>query len=114
MKKTFGLAFVLVLAAIPAFAGKRNPTVTIPEAVQVGSTKLPAGDYKLIMTGSEPNVQVTLEQNAKPVVTFSAKAVESKNTPGVATDSANGTVVLQSILLDRLTLVLNSAPNSGQ
>ncbi|MGA2217247.1 MAG: hypothetical protein ABSG51_04125 [Terracidiphilus sp.] len=114
MKKFLGLAFVLVLASAPAFAGKKNPTVTIPQTVQVGSTKLPAGDYKLVITGSEPNVQVTLTQNQKPVVTFSAKAVEGKSNPGIATDSASGSVILQSILLDHLTLVLDSAPRSGQ
>ena len=113
MKQYFALAFVLVLVSTPAFAGKRSSTVSIPETVQVGSTKLPAGDYKLEMTGSEPNVQVTLTQNKKPVVTFAAKAVDGKYLPGVATDSHNGTIVLESIQLDHLTLVLDGTPHSA-
>jgi hypothetical protein len=40
--------------------------------------------------------------------------VKGKNLPGVTTDLANGTVVLESILLDHLTLILESAPRSGQ
>jgi hypothetical protein len=113
MKQYFALAFVLVLVSTPAFAGKRSPTVSIPETVQVGSTKLAAGDYKLEMTGSEPNVQVTLTQNQKPVVTFAAKAVDGKYLPGVATDSANGTLVLESIQLNNLTLLVEGAPHSA-
>jgi hypothetical protein len=112
MKQFFGLICALLLVSTPAFAGKRSSTVSIPETVQVGSTKLPAGDYKLLITGSEPNVQVTLTQNEKPVVTFSAKAVEGKYLPGVATDSAGGTVVLESIQLDHLTLVVDSTAHA--
>ena len=44
MKRFFGIALTLVLFAAPAFASKKPPTVTIPAAVQVGSTQLPAGD----------------------------------------------------------------------
>ena len=113
MKQFFALAFVLVLVSTPAFAGKRSPTISIPEAVQVGSTKLPAGDYKLEMTGSEPNVQVTLTQNQKPVVTFSAKAVDGKYLPGVSTDSASGKLVLESIQLDHVALLLDGVSHSA-
>jgi hypothetical protein len=114
MKRFFGFALTLVLFAAPAFASKKPQTVTIPETVQVGSTQLPAGDYKLTRTGSGSNVQVTLTQNEKAVVTFSARAVEGKNNPGVTTENQGGVVVLEAIQLNSVSLVLEGAPRSGQ
>jgi hypothetical protein len=62
MKRFFGIALTLVLFAAPAFASKKPPTVTIPAAVQVGSTQVPAGDYTLAWTGSGSNVQARQEE----------------------------------------------------
>ena len=114
MKRFFGIALTLVLFAAPAFASMKPQTVTIPKNVQVGSTQLPAGEYKLTMTGSGPSVQVTLTQNEKAVITFSAKAVNRKNDPGVETMTDGGVTVLESIQLRTVSLVLESAAHSGQ
>ena len=114
MKRFFGFALTLVLFAAPAFAGTKPQTVTIPKNVQVGSTQLPAGDYKLTMTGSGSSVQVTLTQNQKAVVTFSAKIVAGKNEPGVETMTDGGVTVLESIQLRTVSLVLENAAHSGQ
>ena len=114
MKRFFGIALTLVLFAAPAFASKKPPTVTIPATVQVGSTQLPAGDYKLTLTGSGSNVQVTLSQNEKAVVTFPAKAIGAKNNAGVETHAQGNVEVLDTIQLSNLTLVLQGAPHSGQ
>jgi hypothetical protein len=114
MKRFFCLTFALVLLCVPAFAGKKSQTVYMPEAVQLGSTKLPAGEYKMIWTGSGSNVQVTLLQKEKAVATFPATAVEGKNQPGVTTSGLGGTVVLESIQLDHVSLVLQGATHSGQ
>ena len=47
MKRLFGFALMLALFSVPAFAGKqvsiREP---LPRTATVGSTQLPAGDYK--------------------------------------------------------------------
>jgi hypothetical protein len=114
MKRFFGFALTLVLFAAPAFASMKSQTVTIPKTVQVGSTQLPAGDYKLTWTGSGSNVQVTLTQNEKAVITFSAKAVDGKNDPGVETLTDGGVTVLESIQLKTVSLVLENAAHSGQ
>jgi hypothetical protein len=114
MKRFFGIALTLVLFAAPAFASKKPPTVTIPATVQVGSMQVPAGDYTLTWTGSGSNVQATLAQRGKTVVAFPATAVEGKNNPGVETHAQGAVQVLDRIQLDNVTLVLGSAPHSGQ
>ena len=114
MKRFFGFALTLVLFAAPAFAGTKPQTVIIPQKVQIGSTQLPAGDYKLTWTGSGSSVQVTLTQNEKAVVTFSAKAIEGKYEPGVETMTDGGVTVLETIQLRTVSLVLENASHSGQ
>lgn len=114
MKRFICLTFALVVFCVPAFAGKKSQTVYISEVVQVGSTQLPVGQYKLTWTGSGSNVQATLLRNEKAVATFSATAVEGKNQPGVTTSGLAGAAVLESIQLDHVSLVLQGATHSGQ
>jgi hypothetical protein len=114
MKRFFGFALTLVLFAAPAFASKKPPTVTIPAAVQVGSTQVPAGDYTLTWTGSGSNVQATLAQNGKAVVAFSATEIDGKSNQGVETHAQGGVQILDRIQLNNVTLVLGGAPHSGQ
>jgi hypothetical protein len=114
MKRFFGFALLLVLSAAPAFGSSKKPqTVIIPETVQVGSTQLPAGTYKLAWTGSESDVQVTLAQAGKTVITFAAKTVEQKNNPGVDLNTNAGVVSLERIHLDNVSLQLEGAPHPG-
>ena len=115
MKRFFGFALMLALFAAPAFAGNNKPqTVTIPETVQVGSTQVPAGDYKLTWTGTGSDVQATLAKYNKTIVTFSAKVVAGKNLPGINTDAKSGVAVLESIQLSKLSLLLEGTTTSGQ
>jgi hypothetical protein len=114
MKRSFGFALMVVLFAAPAFGGKKPQTVVFPQKVLVGSTQLPAGTYKLTYTGSGSDVQVTLTQNEKSVLTFPAKVVEGKNNAGLTTDSRGGSDTLVSIELDDATLELQTAAQSGQ
>jgi len=114
MKRSFNLALMLVLFAAPVFAGNKTPTVVIPANVQVGSTQLPAGNYKLTWTGSGSNVQATLTQNGKAVITFSAKMVEGKNQPSVETATQGVTTILDVIHTDNFSLILDGTPQSGQ
>jgi hypothetical protein len=114
LKRSFSFALLLVLFAVPAFAGNKTPTVDIPQNVQVGSTQLPAGQYELTWTGSGSNVQATLIQNKKAVITFSAKMVEGKNDPGVETDKQAGATILDVIRTSKFSLILGGGPQSGQ
>lgn len=114
MKRFFGFAVILILFAAPAFAGPKPQSVVIPATVQVGSTQLPAGTYKLTWTGSGSSVQVTLMQNQKTILTFAAKEVDGKNSPGVQTYSHNGVVSLEAIFLSNASLQVEGAPQTGQ
>jgi len=116
MKRLVGFASVLVLLAAPALASSKKPqTVIIPQAVQVGSTQLPAGTYKLAWTGSAgSDVQVTLTQSGKTVLTFAAKAIEQKNNPGVDVNTIAGISTLVSINLDTVSLDVEGALHPGQ
>jgi hypothetical protein len=114
MKKFLSFSLLFVAASIPAFAGTKSQTVTFPQAVEVGSTLVPAGSYALSVAGSGPTVQVTLAQGKKPVVTFSARAVQSKAEQNIATDDSGKVSVLESIQIKDLNLVLDETKASGQ
>jgi hypothetical protein len=118
MKRLLYSAAVLALVSIPAFAAKNSQSVTLPEAVTVGSTQLPAGDYKVTWTGTGSDVQVTLLEkdkfSAKPV-TLTAKVVdatESRN--GFTVDRQGNVNALQTLQMGKTTLVFNGAPANGQ
>jgi hypothetical protein len=107
MKRLFGVILGCTLLAVPALAAKNSQTVTIPTAVQVGSTVLPAGDYKVSWTGSGDSAQVTIAKKGVAPVTVPAKVVEQKNDhSGVSTGAQDGKAVLQTILLNDVKLVL--------
>jgi hypothetical protein len=114
MKRFIGYVAVLALLSAPAFAAKNSSTVTIPQAVTVGTTQLPAAQYQVTWTGTGSNGQVTLV-NGKSTVTVPAKVVDQKNAvTSVLTSSKTGTTVLEGINLNKVTLVFTSTPNSGQ
>jgi hypothetical protein len=52
-----------------AYAARNSRSVEISDAVQIGSTKLRPGDYKVEWQGTGPAVQVSFQQNGKTVVT---------------------------------------------
>ena len=115
MKQLAAFASMLVLLAAPAFgAGSKPQNVVIPQAVQIGSTQVPAGNYKLAYTGTG-NVQVTLTQAGKTVLTFPPKEID-KNTvnPGVDLITNGAVTNLQAIHLSKVSFELSSAPQSGQ
>jgi hypothetical protein len=115
MNRLAAFASMLVLLAAPAFgAGNKPQTVIIPENVQVGSTQLPAGTYKLVFTGTGSDVQVTLTQAGKTVLTFAAKAVEQRNNPGLNLNTNAGVTTLEAINLDKISLHVEDAPHPGQ
>src|SRR5260370_33366648 len=84
----FALVSVLaVLSPLGAFARDKNQrSVDIPDTVQVGSTQLQAGHYKLQIAGTGPDVQVTFLQNGKTVATVpgTLKRREDQSTPAAS------------------------------
>lgn len=107
MKRIFGFVLACTFLSIPAFAANNSQTVSLPSAVQVGSTQLPAGDYKVTWTGTGDSAQVTLAKKGVQTVTVPAKVVAQKHDrTGVTTNSTGDKTILQVILLSKVSLVL--------
>lgn len=115
MKRFFGFALMLVLLSVPAFAAKNSQNVSITDPIKVGSTQLPAGDYKVSWTGTGSSVQVTIEEKGKASVTVPAKIVEAKNGHvALLTNSVGGANVLETIQLNNLSIIFAGATASGE
>jgi hypothetical protein len=115
MKRFFGFALMLALLSVPAFAAKNSQNVSVTDPIKVGSTQLPAGDYKVSWAGTGSNVQVTIAEKGKASVTVPAKIVEAKNGHvALLTNTVGGTNVLESIQLNDLSIVLTGATASGE
>jgi hypothetical protein len=115
MKRFFGFAILVASLAVPAFAAKNSQTVTFADAVRVGSTQLPAGNYKVSWTTNGSSAQVTIAEKGVPAVTVPAKLVDAKNGHvAVLTNTVGGVAVLESIQLDNVSLVLTGATGSGE
>ncbi|MDR3727828.1 MAG: hypothetical protein P4K86_12375 [Terracidiphilus sp.] len=107
MKRFFGFVIVCILFSVSALAASNSQTIKFNGAVQVGSTVLPAGDYKVSWTGTGASAKVTLEKKGIPSVTVPATVVEQKsNHIGISTDSQSGKDVLKSIILSNVSLTL--------
>jgi hypothetical protein len=105
---------MLALVSAPAFAAKNSENVTISQAVTVGTTQLPAADYKVTWNGTGSNAQVTFT-HGKSVITLPAKVVEQKHdVVTVLTDSKEGATILQGINLSKVSVEFTSSPSSGQ
>jgi Protein of unknown function (DUF2911) len=117
MKRILGFAIILSSLSIPAFAAK-SQDITISNPVTVGSTQLPAGDYKITWTGTAPDVQVTIAQKNthKPVTaTVPARLVTEKHDLILLTTSTKaGAKTLETLELKDATLTFTSTPVSGQ
>ncbi len=118
MKRLLFSAAILALVSIPAFAAKNEKTVSFPDSVTVGSTQLPAGDYKVTWTGAGSNVQVTLVEKDKfkaTPTTVTAKVVASTTDhTGFTVDRQGDANVLQTLQLGKTTLVFANASSNGQ
>ncbi len=114
MKRFLGYAAMLALLSAPAFAAKNSENITISQPVTVGSTQVPAANYKVAWTAVGSNAQVTLT-HGKSVITLPAKVVEQKNNmSSILTQSKDGVNILEGINLNNVTVTFTSATSSGQ
>jgi hypothetical protein len=114
MKRLLGYAAMLALVSAPAFAAKNSDKITLSQPVTIGTTKLPAADYKVTWTGTGSSAQVTLA-NSKSTVTLPAKVVDQKNNVNsVLTNTKDGVSILEGINLNKVTVVFTPSTNSGQ
>lgn len=73
------LAALALLVPLSTFARSKNErSVFIPDTVQVGSTQLKAGAYKVEWQGSGPLLRLIFLQHGKTVATAGGKMVEMK------------------------------------
>jgi hypothetical protein len=67
------LSIFAMLSLLSVFARNKNQqSVNIPDTVQVGSTQLKPGNYKMEWQGTGPDIQVTFLRDGKTVVTVPA------------------------------------------
>ena len=115
MKRNLGCVLILGLLSIPGFAATNSKNVNFPGKLTVGTTELPAGDYKVSWTGADSNVQVTIARNGKTLATVPAKLVPANNEHvGMSTNTVNGVAVLESIQLDKFNLELTKPASAGE
>ena len=115
MKRLVSYALVSALLTAPAFAAKNSQSFKLPVAVNVGSTQLSAGDYKVSWTETGPNAKVTLEQYGKAPVTVAAKVTDEKHgRVSYTVNRIGGVDQLETIQLDKVNVVLDNATSSGQ
>ena len=114
MKRLFGYALMLALTVAPSFAAKNSQSVSFSQPVKVGSTDIPAGDFKLTWTGTGDTVQVTLASKGS-TVTFPAKLVAEKHPyKSYVVSNATGFAQLQTIELSDVSLQIESPAASGK
>lgn len=120
--KYFSLvATVTMLLSLSSFAAeKHDGKFTLTEPAQVGSTQLPAGDYKAQWSGTGQDVQVQIIQHGKTLVTVPGKLVDNKeaaqyNSVTVKPGSRNVKTVDEIDFANRKeALVLSESQTSGE
>ncbi len=65
MKRFLGYVLVLGSLVVPAFAAKNSQSLTLTTPVTVGTTQLPAGDYKVTWTGTGSTYKSPSRRKAK-------------------------------------------------
>lgn len=107
--KRFGVGLLALVFTVAAYAAKNSETVNLTQAVQVGSTQLPAGPLKVSWTGTGSNAQVTLAPKGKNPITVPGQIVDERhNYAGVGTINVNGIQYLQEVQLSNVTVVVQN------
>ena len=92
MKHMLGIAFLLVLFALPLVAGSNSAEYSLPSNVRIGDVPLQEGHCKVTWTqptGSD--TQLTIKMSNQKTITVPAHVVEVKQGPNaVQTFTSNG------------------------
>ena len=88
---------VLVLLSVSAWAGdKMKANIQINQTVQVGSTQLAPGEYKMTWTESGSNAEVTFSQGKRVIAIVPAQATQERSgyrSPAVRINGVSNTLV---------------------
>jgi hypothetical protein len=122
MKLTRVSAFLLSNAlffagSILAGPAPNKKTIHLPESVTIEGKKLAPGDYKVEWTEPGPNVQVTISQGKRAVVTVPAHLVSlnasNAETSYSTSTGADGRKTLTQLALGGTKYQLDLQPASG-
>src|SRR5215469_14744072 len=109
MKHFATLLILAILVSVSAFAAQSGSgKIHLTNSVKVGSTELPAGDYKVTWTGSGDKAQVTLTQGKNVATTTARIEAAHQNNDAVTVTSQNGNRILDEIQVHGTTLVLQN------
>jgi hypothetical protein len=114
-KRTLAFTFILAFLPFAANAASQNSAhVVIESNVTVGTTELPKGNYKVVWTGTDPNVQVTFTNGAWSK-TVPARIVEGRNdVEAEMTNVKDNKTFLTALELRNATLQFGDATHSGE
>jgi hypothetical protein len=114
-KRVLGLTFIFAILPFAANAASKNSAhVVIDNNVTVGATELPKGSYKVVWTGTEPNVQVTFT-NGNFTKTIPAHIVEGRNNiEAEMTDVKDNKTVLTGLEFHNATLQFGETTHAGE
>src|SRR3984885_13513468 len=115
MTKRVLFTFLLAFLPISANAATQNSAhIELDSNVTVGATELPKGAYKVVWTGTDPNVQVTFTNGAW-TKTVPAHIVEGRNNiEAELTNVKDSKTFLTAIQLRNATLQFGDATHSGE
>jgi hypothetical protein len=113
-KRTLAFTFILAFLPFAANAAQNSAHVVLDSNVIVGTTELPKGNYKVVWTGTDPNVQVTFTNGAW-TKTVPAHIVEGRNNiEAELTNVKDSKTFLTAIQLRNATLQFGDATHSGE
>ncbi|HLH07697.1 MAG TPA: hypothetical protein VKW78_10705 [Terriglobales bacterium] len=115
--KRFALMLALLIFFVSGLsaASKNSAKVVLANAVTVGSTTIPAGEYKVTWTEPGKDSKVTFLQGKKSVAVVPAAVVaEGNSRESVMTTSEGSTKVLNGLRLKDVTVDFRSSPKSGE
>ncbi len=114
-KRVLCLTFILAILPFAANAASQNSAhVVIDTNVTVGTTELPKGTYKVVWTGTEPNVQVTFT-NGNFSKTVPAHIVAGRNSiEAEMTDVRDNKTVLTGLEFHNATLQFGQSTHVGE
>jgi hypothetical protein len=111
------LSFTFILAFLPFAANaasKNSAHVVLDNNVTVGTTELPKGTYKVVWTGTDPNVQVTFTQG-NFTTTVPAHIVEGRNNiEAEMTNVKDNKTFLTALELRNATLQFGDGTHAGE
>jgi hypothetical protein len=114
-KRVFAFGFILGFLPFAANAASQNSAhIVLDSNMTVGTTELPKGTYKVVWTGTDPNVQVTFT-NGNWTKTVPAHIVEGRNnTEAEMTDVKDNKTVLTGLEFHNATLQFGDGTHAGE